>query len=359
MTEMLDLSGGLRRALETSGELAAAELCTFLRDLLDGDPAERAHSLCRLKARVFRLRITTGTPWRSVVLKRLEPSVAQRNRLVAERWLPALGLGDRCARLLGTAADRRGACVWHVYEDLGDETLADRLDAERIAATVDLIAALHTRAANHPVLPDARRYGGSLGIHYFSANVGDAIAALEKVAGAGIDTPREYAGLPDRLLDRLAALLADAPRRAQVFERAAGPDTLLHGDLWTINAFVVDTREGLRARLVDWDRMGVGPASYDLSTFLFRFPAKERRVILERYQDAVAGAGWRVASPTEFEILSDTAERGRYANRVIWPALALLQERAAWGFPELAEVERWFDTLDAAASPSDRSTIAG
>ena len=358
MTGMLDLRGGLRRALEESGEPGAAELYDFLRDLLDGDdPADRVHSLRRLKARVYRLEIAAGTRWRSIVLKRLEPSVAQRNRLVAERWLPALGLGDRCARLLGTAADRRGACVWHAYEDLGDETLADRHEPERIAATVDFIAELHTRAANHPVLPDARRYGGSLGIQYFTANVGDAIAALEQFAGAAIETPREYAGLSDRLLDRLVALLADTPRRAQVFEQAAGPDTLLHGDLWTINVFVVATAEGLRARLVDWDRTGVGPFSYDLSTFLFRFPPAKRCGILERYRDAVAAAGWHVGSPPELEVLFDTAERARYANRVIWPVHALMQERADWGFPELAEVERWFQALDA-VSPTDRSGIA-
>jgi aminoglycoside phosphotransferase (APT) family kinase protein len=347
MTEMLDLRGGLRRALEESGEPGAAALYDFLRELLDGDDAaDRVYSLRRLKARVFRLEIAPGTPWRSIVLKRLEPSVAQRNRLVAERWLPALGMGDRCARLLGTAADRRGAWVWHAYEDLGDETLADRLDPVRIAATVDFIAELHTRAAHHPVLPDARRYVGSLGMEYFTTNVGDAIAALEQFAGAAIETPRECAGLSDRLLDRLVALRADTPRRAQVFEQAAGPDTLLHGDLWTINVFVVATAEGLRARVIDWDRTGVGPFSYDLSTFLFRFPPAERCGILDRYRDAVAGAGWDVASLSELDVLFDTAERARYANRVIWPVQALLQERAAWGFPELAEVERWFQALD-------------
>ncbi len=44
--------------------------------------------------------------------------------------------------------------------------------------------------------------------------------------------------------------------------------------------------------------------------------------------------------------MSETAEYARYANRIIWPAVALLEERAAWGFDQLAEVERWFDALE-------------
>src|SRR5439155_1119908 len=82
----------------------------------------------------------------------------------------------------------------------------------------------------------------------------------------------EQAGVTERLLERLVGLRADAARRAQVFEQAGGPDTLLHGDLWTINAFVAPTAGGLRAQLVDWDRVGVGPFSYDLSAFLLRVP---------------------------------------------------------------------------------------
>src|SRR5439155_25729917 len=131
-----------------------------------------------------------------------------------------------------------------------------------------------------------------------------------------------------------------------VFEEAAGPDTLLHGDLGTINAFGAPPAGGLRAQLVDWDRVGVGPFSYDLSAFLIRFPPEERAWILDRYREAVAPAGWRLAAVPELTDLVDTAERGRYANRIISPALALLSEHAAWGFPELAEVEPWFRALD-------------
>ena len=317
----------------------------LLAQLLDGPGG--VGRVQRLKQRVYRLELTSGPAGhRSVVLKRLEPGVAERVRLVAERWLPALGLGDRCPRLLAVAADAAGATSWHAYEDLGDETLASDPTRERVTATVDLIAQLHTRGARHAVLPDVRRYGGALGFSYFTANVHDAIAALEALVAAAIEPPPEQAGVTERLLERLVGLRADAARRAQVFEQAGGPDTLLHGDLWTINAFVAPTAGGLRAQLVDWDRVGVGPFSYDLSAFLLRFPPEERAWILERYREAVAPAGWRLAAVPELTDLFDTAERGRYANRIIWPALALLSERAAWGFPELAEVERWFRALD-------------
>jgi phosphotransferase family enzyme len=346
MTHVIELHGDFRRALEATGEPGSAELCESLEALLGGaDLADRV-GLWRLKARVYRLEIGNHGRRRTVVVKRLEPATAQRNRLIAERWLPALGLGGRCARLLAVATDRSGENIWHVYEDLGDDTLATRPAPERVEAAVDLVAELHTRAAHDAVLPDVRRYGGDLGMPFFISNVRDAIASLEALAASGIETPPEHAGLPDRLHARLIGLLAEVPRRARVFDAAAGPDTLLHGDLWTTNIFVARSAEGPQVRLIDWDHAGVGPFSYDLSTFLFQFPAAQRPWILERYRRAMSRSGWLLASPPELDVLFDTAERARCANRVIWPALALLHEHAAWGFPELAEVERWFQALE-------------
>ena len=56
----------------------------------------------------------------------------------------------------------------------------------------------------------------------------------------------------------------------------------------------------------------------------------------------------------------------RYANHVIWPALAIARERAPWGFAQLAEVERWFGALEpvlaprrAARPPSLRAAAGG
>jgi len=352
MNEVAELRGDLRRALEATGEPGWAELCESLEALLDGaDPADHGAglpvvSLRLLKVRVYRLAIENRGPGRTVVVKRLEPARAERNRLVAEQWLPAVNLGERCARLLAVAADRRGENVWHIYEDLGDDTLAARPDLERVDAAVDLVADLHTRAARHAVLPDVRRYGRDFGMAYFTSNVREAIASLEALSASGIETPPEHVGLPDRLRERLIGLLAEVPRRARVFQEAAGPDTLLHGDLWTTNIFVSRSAEGPRARLVDWDHVGVGPFSYDFSTLLFRFPAALRPRILGRYRNAVSRAGSWLASPPELDVLFDTARRARYANRVIWAVRALLQERADWGFPELAEIERWFQALE-------------
>ena len=62
----------------------------------------------------------------------------------------------------------------------------------------------------------------------------------------------------------------------------------------------------------------------------------------------MARAGWRLPAARELNALFETAEYARYANRVIWPAVALLEERAAWGFAQLAEVERWFAALEPA-----------
>src|SRR5205085_1228026 len=97
--------------------------------------------------------------------KRHPPAVAQTDRLVVERWLPALELADGCPQLLAAVAEREGSWVWHVYKDLGDGNLAaDRL-SWRLDAAVDFMAALHVRAARRPraevrVRVDVVRGGG-------------------------------------------------------------------------------------------------------------------------------------------------------------------------------------------------------
>jgi thiamine kinase-like enzyme len=141
-------------------------------------------------------------------------------------------------------------------------------------------------------------------------------------------------------------LLDEQPHRAQALAELGGPATLLHGDLWTPNTFVLPTAHGLQARLIDWDRAAVGPVSYDLSTFLLRFPPHHRWWILDLYSRAVEPLGWRLPSKRDLNLLFDTAECARFANCAIWPSVALLSERAEWGFDALAWVEQGFETLE-------------
>lgn len=344
MSTAIELGSDLRQALEVRGEPGVTELLGALQELAGGaDRARRVIGLTQLKRRVYRLETEYGGRRRSLILKRSEPAIAQLNRLVVDRWLPAIGLIDRCARVLASAAERQGRWVWQIYEDLGDESLEGCADCPRVEAAVDLVAELHTQAAGHPLLPEVRHYGKDLGLPFFVGNVGDAIRGLEALADAAPLPPPEALAVRDRLLQRLYPLLADTPRRAQVLKEAGGPDTLLHGDLWRVNAFVTVADGGARARLIDWDNAGVGPFSYDLSTFLIRFPPGDRPWILSRYRQAVAQTGWRLPEVRDLNLLFETAEYARFANRVAWAAMAWLHDGVEWVPVELAEIERWFE----------------
>jgi hypothetical protein len=339
---------GLESLHESSEQAGVDELRELLSQLLGGPEAKgRLESVDRLQSRqggVCRLRFDGAVKMQSVIVKRMNPVVAQRNELVAKRWLPALGLGQCDATLLGAAAERHGQCVWHVYEDLGDAALdPTQPDPSRVKAAVELIAQVHTRFANHPLLAECRLSCADLGIYFFTSNVRDAIHSLEALRPPRVELSAEHHALRDRLLGRLRQLLGEQPTRARALADLGGPETLLHGDLWTTNTFVLTVGSGLQARLIDWDHAGVGPVSYDLSTFLLRFPPGQRLWILQWYRDVMASAGWRLPTVRDLNLLFETAEYARFANRVIWPAIGLVMERSAWAFDELAEVERWFE----------------
>jgi len=344
-SEAVDLRERLGRSLEEWQEPGAAELCALLQELVGnaGGSGQTTH-LERLKAEVYRLWIGSE-PSQTLVLKRLKPAIAQTDRLVVERWLPALGLGDRCPRLLGAAAPRDGCWVWHVYEDLGHETLAGERQPGRLAAAVDLIAELHTRAAFHPLLPEVRWRARDHGAYFFTANLGDAIAALEALASLRLEVPSEFPASRARLLRRLYELQVDAPRRVQVMKEVAGPDTLLHGDLWPKNVIVTTAGDSPRARLIDWDHVGAGPFSYDLSTFLYRSSTEERPWILKRYREAVERMGWRLPGDGELNLLFHTAESARCAHCILFDAMTVLNDGAEWAIAELMDYERWLEAL--------------
>jgi Phosphotransferase enzyme family len=340
---------GLEQLLELS-QPGVAELGQTLQELLR---PELRGKLLECKAlqlpnpRAYRVLLECGGQKRSLIVKRLDPPIAQRNYLVLTRWLPAVGLGQIAPALLGVAGARNGQCVWHVYEDLGHFELKEQTASRApVQAAVELIAQLHTRFAGHPLLPECRLSGGELGGCFFSANVRDAINALEALHKAELAGPAEHHALIEQLHTRLERLSHEAPARLQALDELGGPETLLHGDLWTTNAFVVPGPVGLQARLIDWDHAAVGPISYDLSTFLMRFPAEARAAILDLYRQAVAPAGWRLPPAPDLNYLFETAEYGRFANRIVWPVIALLRDGPEWAWNALAEVEQWFNDLE-------------
>jgi hypothetical protein len=300
----------------------------------------------RMKSRVYRLRCTVNGATRSFVGKRLAPDIARRNELVARRWLPAVGLGDSGPPLLAVAAEPDASSVWHLYEDLGDCGLEDEsAESDRVGPAVAAIARIHTRFAGHALIPECRLWGGDLGINFYTASVRDAITSLGAVRARKRRLGSERLSICDRLLARLADLTDECAKRAEALRRHGGPETLLHGDLWPKNVMVHADGRGPRARLIDWDHAAVGPVSYDLSTFLYRFPGRDRSAILGLYEEEIGRAGWRLPSTGDLNVLFETAELGRIANRVIWPALAAREDGADWAFAELREVERWFEQL--------------
>src|SRR5436190_15928995 len=181
MSEPVDAYERIERSLQERQEPGATELCDLVRRMLNGAAGSAPTlDLERLKTGVYRLRIGSG-PVRTLVLKCLKPATAQTDRLVAERWLPALGLGDRCPRLLAGGAQRDRHWVWHAYEDVGDDTLRRRHEPERMDAAVRLIAELHTRAAIHPLMPEIRWRARDHGVHFVTSNLRAAIRALQAV----------------------------------------------------------------------------------------------------------------------------------------------------------------------------------
>ena len=325
-----------------------SELWSRLRELL-GFPAASWQLVDQeqLKRHVHRLRFRAAGQERSFVVKRSRPDVAERNHLLATRWLPAIGLDDHGPALLALATEREARRVWQVYEDLGRQTLeSDAPVRDHVEETVRVVAALHTGFGSHRLLPECRLRGGDLGMRFYESSVRRGIAALRALRPGSHD-PERVVAIRERLLDRLSRLGKEQEER-KLEQRVAGvPETLLHGDLWTVNVLLVRSGPGLRARLIDWDHVGVGPISYDLSTFLLRFPRQHRRWILDAYRrETDRLAGWQLPGDEDLNRLFETAEYARYSSVVRGGARAVASSRAEWAVDRLESIEAWFDAYE-------------
>jgi aminoglycoside phosphotransferase (APT) family kinase protein len=296
----------------------------------------------RLKPNVHRLHFEIKDDTATVIVKRLAARRARAVELALQRWLPEVGLGWACPRLLGALGDHASGDVWHVYENV-DGVALDRRNPDRalFEPVVDLLADLHHRFAGHWVLADAREYGEELGTGFFTSQVSRCVEALGRIP----ESVAEQRDVRERLLSRVEQLRSERGHRLAVHAASAGPDTLLHGDLWTPNTMLVHGADRPEPRLIDWDHVGVGPITYDISTFLYRFAAEDRPAILTAYRAAAARRGWLLPPDAELNLLFDTAERARYACCAAGPALAAARGER-WGFQQLAEVDDWFARLE-------------
>ena len=292
----------------------------------------------RLKADVHRVRAEIGRVERRVVVKRSDPVVARRCWLVARRWLPAVGLEDRGPPLIAVVPDRTGQSTWHVYDDLRGRQVSTEPPVSRdVDAAIDAIARVHTAFAGHALLPECRLLGGDRGMYFYSTNVNDAVAALRSL---DLDDRGEH------LVERLQERKREEAQRARVLAAAGGPETLLHGDLWPTNAIALTDGDSVRVRLIDWDEAAAGPAGFDVSTFLLRFPPSYRGEILDRYRSAVRRlAGWTLPGEGELNEIFETAAYARLASLLVWSIAAAADGDSDWLPERLADVVEWIDEV--------------
>jgi len=215
-----------------------------------------------------------------------------------------------------------------------------------VEAAVRMIAEIHARFAGHPLLGECRRYGEDFGDHFFASAVRDAIRSLESLLAPERELSNSRISSLRHLLIRMRRLFDEGPERARALAQFGGPPTLLHGDLWPINVMVYPDGMLLRASLIDWDKVGVGPVSYDLSNFLARFPREDQQWILDLYLRCMERVGWHFLPETDWNLLFDTAERSRLATTVFWRAITALDSLSEWALDDLAAAGEWLAMLE-------------
>jgi hypothetical protein len=310
-----------------------------------------------IRRNVHRLTLV-GASHPHVVVKRLSGPHAELEQMVTRRWLPAVGLDGLGPPRLVAVGDPDGRHAWHVYDDLGPRGLDRRdIDLASLTAAMEKAAELHAAFSRSPVLPEARFAGRDVGVWFYVRSVRDALRAVDQIRAPAVELSAEDEAVRDRVLDLLTQLVDDEPQRVRMLEQQAGPETLVHGDLTRANVFVLDEQGGRRVCLIDWDRCGVAPAAFDISTQLAYHPEPQRRLVLDAYVAAMAERGYHFPSDLDWERLVSTFQAGRLANQVIWVAMSI-REGSGWTCEHL---KVWRDELAAAVEgkPIQRRPSSG
>jgi len=323
-------------------------------------------SLSMLDSEVYRVSLETCGVIRTLVVKRFTSQCSRIERLAITNWLSGVGLAHVAPTLLGVAPEPSGGHVWHVYEDLGNSALDreqstqgalidkdrgflsplnDGLPHDQIEILVRLISSVHERFLDHVLLDECQRHCVELGENFLNASVRDAIEALEVLLTSKVDISHTKREALDNVYDRLIQLRKEVPWRCEILKCEGGSHTLLHGDFSVKNAFVMQAKAGLVGKLIDWDHVGIGPASYDLSTFLMQLPIKDRIWTLDLYVQVRNQRCTNWPSYETWNLLFETNEYARLANSVIWPCRAAAEGQIAWALEELVNIGSWFDGM--------------
>ena len=329
--------------VETLVEKGRAELESVLAEVLCHAEQELTITAVQdlKKTRVVRIDYVKNCDAGSVVAKRLTSHGARGEQSALRHWLPVVGLQAIAIRLLAHVDFDDGASAWHVYEDLGDWSLAGRSTTpDEVSIALAAVARLHRESVDHPVLEECRAKGADRGMSFYETFVRRALCGLESLD----ELPSHFGAIRARLLEHFHTLDAQGASRAEHMIEFGGPDVLLHGDLWTGNVFVLPGATGFSARLIDWDKSGVGSAVYDLSAFLSRYSPADRPWVLAAYR--ASRYDWQLPNDRELNRLFETVEHARIANAITWIAEACADPAAQWAFERLDELSTWVAPIE-------------
>jgi thiamine kinase-like enzyme len=365
---------GLDKLFQDRRRTEVHKLFELIQELLGGASIDgRLLKEERLQKRnVYRLIWEINGGIRTFVVKQFSTDSSRIEKQAIGEWLPAVNLASIAPKLLGVAAEATTEYIWHVYEDFGDNAMDQSLtnnameihkdhgfltplkispDKDHIKAIVKTIANLHKRFQGHDLINKCRLESTDLGSDFLQNNVHNAIYALESLQPGNMRLSKQHIAVRDNLLDKLYTLRESLAWRSDLLKKSGGPDTLLHGDFGVKNAFVIQTERGLTGKLIDWDHAGVGPISYDLSTFLMQIPCDDRSSVLDLYKKARRNESINWPGWNEWNLLFETHEYARLANCVTWPAMAAGENYAEWAFDDLKEIDGWFEDMQLVLTP--------
>jgi Ser/Thr protein kinase RdoA (MazF antagonist) len=257
----------------------------------------------------------------AVALKLEEREAAEREALVYQRLLPAIG--ERAVRCHGTWEARDPRSAWMVTDWIKTSEFS-ATSPTQLESLSEMLARVHVGAVKRPELEALPRRDGS---HWRRLLV-DARSVLE----GGLHNPAlrpADAGSLSTMVAIFDDVLAHWAHVVDVVDVV--PSTLVHGDIAPANVRVVEGEHHNTVVLLDWETAGHGNPLADLPY-----------VDLKAYY-RVARSAWPSLRPVTLGLLQTL-------GAVVWVAYVLLGERANFGsdYPHRAARKvpaylRWID----------------